>query len=241
MLINILKQSLNIRNKIGGTNPWFNIFHFQFLTTYHHNKWLKKYSKDLNGLVLDYGCGLSPYKCLFKDNSYVAADIYKNSNEVLLIKNGYELELGDNSIDSIISTQVLEHVEDIDLVLSEFKRVLKPGGKAIITMPFMFYAHGQPYDFRRYTTQGLVNKLKEHDFKTIKKNEFGNVFTTSTIFTLASLEIQNRRSIQVLKILLIPIYFLLCPLLNMLALALGPIDKSSSCYSSFGLIIKNEK
>ncbi len=75
------------------------------------------------------------------------------------VSNGYMIPEKDSVFDSLISTQVLEHVEDTDLVIEEWIRVIAPKGYLVITVPFMFGVHGLPYDFRRFTTQGLIKKL----------------------------------------------------------------------------------
>ena len=61
----------------------------------------------------------------------------------------------DNRFDFIIFNQVLEHVPEPRLVLTELHRVLKPGGKMIYSGPLCYEEHEKPYDFYRYTQFGL--------------------------------------------------------------------------------------
>src|SRR5215813_5582153 len=84
--------------------------------------------------LLDYGCGNKPYEALFrtKFNDYVAVDFPGNSDAQLTIGPQGELPLSDQSIDCVLSTQVLEHVEEPALYLAEAYRVLKPGGALIL-------------------------------------------------------------------------------------------------------------
>ena len=64
----------------------------------------------------------------------------------------------------LISNQVLEHVEDELLFLREINRVLKKNGKLLLTVPFIWPEHEQPYDFRRYTSFGITKILNQNGF-----------------------------------------------------------------------------
>jgi SAM-dependent methyltransferase len=66
------------------------------------------------------------------------------------------LPFADSSFDTILCNAVLEHVEKVDEVVGELARVLRPGGHAVIAVPFLQPYHECPRDFRRYTKEGLV-------------------------------------------------------------------------------------
>ena len=70
-----------------------------------------------------------------------------------------------NQFDIAICTEVLEHVPDPDLVIREMYRVLRVGGKTIITVPFLYRLHGDPYDYGRYTETFWRNHLQEAGFQ----------------------------------------------------------------------------
>jgi ubiquinone/menaquinone biosynthesis C-methylase UbiE len=72
-----------------------------------------------------------------------AVDVVVASNE--------HWPLPDEKFDVILSSQVLEHVEHLDITLDEMRRVLKRGGVAILTFPFLYNEHGAPWDYRRFT------------------------------------------------------------------------------------------
>lgn len=67
----------------------------------------------------------------------------------------------DNSFDTLLLTEVLEHLEEPMDVLKECFRVLKKGGKLIATMPFLYPVHADPYDFQRWTGVRLTKNLKK--------------------------------------------------------------------------------
>jgi SAM-dependent methyltransferase len=78
------------------------------------------------------------------------------------------LAIPDDSFDMVLSTQVLEHVFQPQDYLKEAMRVLKPGGKLILTTHGVWEDHGCPYDFRRWTYDGLCRELEQAGFQ-VKK------------------------------------------------------------------------
>lgn len=62
----------------------------------------------------------------------------------------------DQSIDFIIMMEVLEHVKEPFIAVSEIYRVLKPGGRVILSTPFIYPVHAEPHDYFRYTKNGLL-------------------------------------------------------------------------------------
>lgn len=59
------------------------------------------------------------------------------------------------SIDTVICTEVLEHLANPAACAAEIQRILRPGGLAFVSVPFMYPIHADPYDFQRFTEDGL--------------------------------------------------------------------------------------
>ena len=59
--------------------------------------------------------------------------------------------INDQSLDCVVVLEVLEHVKNPQKALSEIFRVLKPGGKIILSTPFIFHIHAEPHDYWRFT------------------------------------------------------------------------------------------
>ena len=78
---------------------------------------------------------------------------------VNVVADAHNIPFEDNCFDSIICNAVLEHVPNPQCVVDEFVRVLKPGGFVYVEVPFLFFYHGYPNDYHRFTQHGLKNML----------------------------------------------------------------------------------
>jgi len=114
--------------------------------------------------ILDYGCGGSPYKQLFQTPRYLRADYTNMPNLDYLIGEDGKIPTVDNQFDLVLSTQVLEHVADSQCYLREACRVLRPGGTLALTTHGIWEDHGCPYDFYRWTADGIALELKNAGF-----------------------------------------------------------------------------
>ena len=122
-----------------------------------------------NSVILDYGCGSSPYQSLLKHSIYHKADFLYG--DIML-----DFEIVNNKIpdapsafyDCVLSTQVLEHVSSVSDYLTEARRVLKSDGKLVLTTHGLFEDHACPYDFWRWTAQGLKCELERNGFNVIE-------------------------------------------------------------------------
>lgn len=82
------------------------------------------------------------------------------------------------SVDSVLCTQVLEHVPHPWKALAEMHRVLKPGGMALITAPQMNELHEEPHDYFRYTPFGLRSLCEDAGFRVVEMDQRGGYFST---------------------------------------------------------------
>lgn len=127
----------------------------------------------MHGRLLDVGCGKKPYKRLFSNVSeYIGIDIenpgHDHSNEDIdVFYDGKVFPFTDNSFDSVLTNQVFEHVFNPAEFITEIYRVLKPGGQLLLTVPFMWDEHEQPYDFGRYSSFGIKHVLTNNNFEVL--------------------------------------------------------------------------
>lgn len=139
--------------------------------------------KYLTGRLLDFGCGNKPYAELIDVKEYIGVEIEDN-NHVQAEKNieayydGKTIPFSDNYFDSILSSEVFEHVFNLEQILKELNRVLKPGGHMLITVPFVWEEHSMPYDFARYTSFGIKDLLLRNGFSIISAEKTTNYVET---------------------------------------------------------------
>ncbi|MGA2245458.1 MAG: class I SAM-dependent methyltransferase [Verrucomicrobiota bacterium] len=125
---------------------------------------LDHFTNETFDQLLDYGCGGSPYRSLFKANRFLRADYVDCGDVDCLIAEDGTLPLPEACCDGVLSTQVLEHVFSPQAYLAEAFRVLRPGGKLMLSTHGIWEDHGCPYDFWRWTTDGLTREVERAGF-----------------------------------------------------------------------------
>lgn len=134
----------------------------------HYDKYLKEYCK---GELLDLGCGKVPlyaaYKNYITDNTCVdwSNSFHKNEHldyECDLTKN---LPFSDSMFDTIILSDVLEHIPNPENLWKEMSRIIKKDGALFLNVPFFYQLHEAPYDYYRYTQFMLKRFAEENGFR----------------------------------------------------------------------------
>lgn len=140
---------------------------------YPLDRWVATEGARLEGLVLNVGSGLDAR--LF-GRRVVRLDRFAPAPTVRADLAG-PLPFTDGSFDGAVCTEVLEHVVDPIAVLREIARVVRPGGRVLVTVPFVFHYHEDPQDFRRYTPAGLGGVLADAGFDVEVLAGLGNKLT----------------------------------------------------------------
>jgi SAM-dependent methyltransferase len=102
-------------------------------------------------MILNLGSGIEN---LYNQDHFVNFDIYPHHN-VDVVGDGHFLPFLPETFDVVWLCAVLEHIRKPWLLCNQVARVLKPGGKVLVSAPFIQKGHGAPYDFFRYTPEGL--------------------------------------------------------------------------------------
>lgn len=122
---------------------------------------------DKNAILVDFGCGDMPYRPILEPlvSQYIGVDLACNPQATHLIDFDSKTTLPDNYADIILSNQVLEHVDSPEGYLQEAIRILKPGGKLLLTTHGYWYYHPTPNDYWRWTSAGLKKIIQQTKFK----------------------------------------------------------------------------
>ncbi len=113
------------------------------------------------GHLLDLGCGHAPFYLLYQHHAdqITCMDWAESLHQNRFLDHVHDLTkpfpLEDNQFDTVICSDVMEHISEPAHVWGEIARVLKPGGTLILNVPFMYGVHEEPHDFHRYTEFAL--------------------------------------------------------------------------------------
>jgi SAM-dependent methyltransferase len=167
-----------LRSRIEGPEleprPW----HSHYLTTAIARRDCPALGRQLSGTVLDIGSGTGQGRDFLDParTRYLPTDLPtgRDSDDTTITTRGVRprlhcsgaaLPLLDQSVDGVMALSVLEHVRNVKSILDEAFRVLRPGGRLLVTVPFAFPFHGEPNDFWRWTIEGFAEQLRRSGFE----------------------------------------------------------------------------
>jgi len=157
------------------------IYPTTYVVNYQNAKILEKYLPlYIKGKLADLGCGKAPLYGFYKDyvNEWIALDWNNESYKNLkIIKQDLKkrLPFGKNSFDTVLLTEVLEHIQNPDMLLKEIYRILKKKGHVIVTVPFLYFIHEEPYDYFRYTKYAFKRLAQQAGFSIVLIEEKGGI------------------------------------------------------------------
>lgn len=136
-----------------------------------------------SGILLDIGCGEKPYRQLADDcvTAHIGLDhpgTRHSQLEIDVYGSAIEVPLLDESVDTVLMTAVLEHLEQPLESVIEVSRILKPGGHLILTAPLFWHLHEQPRDFFRYTSYGLEHLFVTAGLEIVELNPLSGFVVT---------------------------------------------------------------
>lgn len=137
-------------------------------------------SRYAKGKLLDIGCGNKPFLYIFKDKikSYIGIDMPYSlhiNTDIDVFSSGDNIPFKDGSFNTTLTTSVLEHVRHPQKMFDEMYRVLKNDSYLILTTPFQYGLHEQPYDYFRYTKYSLRFMAEKSGFKVIYIKPIGGM------------------------------------------------------------------
>ena len=156
-------------SKIVGKSPTLKLKSITRLTL--EKKLIPILKKLKPGIVLDMGSLNSPYKKFIPSTRYLTLDINKKNNPDICC-DIHNIKWQPNYFDTIIATEVLEHLKDPKKAVSELYKITKKGGVCIATTRFIYPYHPGPKDYYRFTEDSLKDIFS--DFSSVKIIQHGN-------------------------------------------------------------------
>lgn len=193
-----------------------------------HPQWLlgeRKAPRGLDrasGVILDIGAADRWILAhLPSGTSYVALDYPATGNEFYnarpdIFADACSLPLADQCVDGVVCLEVIEHVPDPARAIEEIARVLKPGGTAWVSMPFLYPLHNEPFDFQRYTEFGLRRDMARASLEVVSIDRTGHALRSAGLIMCLAIAggVDGRRAI--FKILLLPFALIAIAMTNVL-------------------------
>jgi SAM-dependent methyltransferase len=137
----------------------------------------------LSGRLVDIGCGYKPYERDLRGivKEHVGVDYQETPydlNRVDIVATAYSIPVADGTFDCALATEVLEHLEDPFAAVSEWFRIVRPGGCLLVTTPFIWGIHDEPRDFFRFSPFGLRHVIESAGWEIVEIRHLGGFWTT---------------------------------------------------------------
>ena len=226
----IQKRDIVLTDKYLSRTP----FHSGYWVRTRLDEAIASHAKFAHGLLLDVGCGMKPYEKLFSPfvDGYFGLEYSPESgylgNKADFCGDAAFLPLANEIVDTILCTEVMEHVADPEKTIEEFARVLRPGGTIITTAPFFYPIH-DAYDFFRYSPDGLAAMMKRHRLVVEGvKPLSGTAVTLAAMFNMYWYDLGFiwTKWLYPIGLVLRPVLWLLCFAVNLLGWAFEKIVPS---------------
>jgi SAM-dependent methyltransferase len=146
----------------------------------HYKVLLPVIRQQARGRFIDLGCGSAPfwYAVVEQVERYDGVDLWPRSDKVTFAGDVQTLSMvPDESYDSAICIEVLEHVPEPQRAVATIARILKPGGSVVITVPHLSRLHDLPHDYFRFTEYGLRYLLKQAGLNVVSIQPKGGLLT----------------------------------------------------------------
>jgi SAM-dependent methyltransferase len=141
---------------------------------------LAEYAPAPGAHVLDAGCGEQPFRATLEAAGlvYHSLDVQQNASRTVEFIGALDAELSAavprELFSLLLCTEVLEHVARWDRAFENFSALLKRGGRIILTAPFVYPLHEEPYDFWRPTPHAVLNAAAASGFTVIEQRQLGD-------------------------------------------------------------------
>lgn len=223
--------------------------HPQWLIFRHAETDYRQIGQQVSGRVLDIGCADQYMKKYIEaTHEYIGMDYYQTAvhwyeTRPQVYGDAQQLPFSDNSMDTVLLLDVLEHLPHPEACLQEIARILKPTGKLILKVPFLYPLHDVPLDFQRWTQYGLQQLAQRYGFTIHQETATGQPLETVALLANIALTktvlnwIRHKHPALILAVLL-PVIILFINLLSWL-ISHFSLTEEMMPYSYRLILIKN--
>lgn len=175
-------------------------------------------------------------------DEYLCLDLKKTTNTSILA-DAHDIPFKNESFDCIICNAVLEHVEQPSKVLAEIYRVLKFDGLLWVSVPFLQHIHADPYDFRRFTNNGLKYEVESVGFNVIDiYGSYGIIDTIEYLLFAGIVWMFKDKSFKnIISFVYLIILSLLFIFIKILGFVFSSIQNKDLHHSTAFMLIANKK
>lgn len=212
------------------------------------SKSMKEALPYLKGKCIDVGAGVAPYEDMISSrvSEYIVADYSDTRASMFALASSQFVEADvlnlpfeDGSADSVIFTQVLEHVSNPNLALDEITRILKSDGILVISVPFIYQAHAQPHDYWRFSEHGIKKLLQDRGYEIKLFHYQGYLGTTIMSIINGFLWELSSKNRYIRNFILLPFLLIFFTLNNLFGIILDSIKLKA--YSPNFFIVAQKK
>lgn len=184
-------------------------------------RWVPDSLKRARGKILDIGAAdrwIASH--LERGTEYFALDYPATGNQFYaarpdIFADARTLPIGDETMDGVVCLEVIEHVPDPERAIQEIARVLRPGGSAWISMPFLYPVHNEPFDFQRYTRYGLQRDAERAGLEIVNLHRTSHALRAGGLITCLAIAGGIHRCQPALRILLLPLALTMISIVNL--------------------------
>lgn len=171
--------------RVNQGDPFTRYSSFKWLATRKLAATIASAAPEARGRLLDVGCGGRRFAHYFdgRVDRYIGLDypltFDGDNRHIDVFGDGLRLPFRDDSFDTVVCFEVLEHVKDGSALARELARVVRPGGTVILTVPFLWGEHCQPHDYARYTVFGVRELFTRAGLSVARQARVGGFWTVA--------------------------------------------------------------
>ncbi len=219
---------------LAGRHPHLRVTHHQYLATADLNRDLKRLLPTFTGVVLDVGSRDKPYGPWLgpQVDAHIGLDVVPGPGVDVVIGSDQRVPIKSTTIDAVLCTQVLEFLDDPATLLAEVARCLRPGGRLVLSVPFIANQHGSSGDdLLRLSAAGAARLVAQHlEVDEVRKQGGAGSTLASLALTWFHLTMSGHR--RWLRAPLLPLLLVLHVLVNGLGVLLDKLDVTERLYGN---------